>query len=117
MIRMMFVSALSTKLWQWFCTFSHCRINTIINHVSVEDAYCRKILNIFLGAFKTGKKSEPLAIFLGLFFSEYKINPFFFRECMYIVFILQCEKVQNHCQSLVERAETNIILIIFKCVL
>jgi hypothetical protein len=36
---------------------------------------------------------------------------------MYIVFILQCEKVQNHCQSLVERAETNIILIIFKCVL
>ena len=56
-------------------------------------------------------------MFLGLFFSEYKINPFFFRECMYIVFILQCEKVQNHCQSLVERAETNIILIIFKCVL
>lgn len=55
----------------------------IINHVSVEDAYCRKILNIFLGAFKTGKKSEPLAIFLGLFFSEYKINPFFFSR-MYV---------------------------------
>lgn len=36
---------------------------------------------------------------------------------MYIVFILQCEKVQKQLPNCMERAETSVILIVFNSVL
>ena len=35
------------------------------------------------------------------------------RQYVYIVFILQCQKVQNNRSTLLTRAETGIVLIVF----
>jgi len=42
---------------------------------------------------------------------------YFYWQCMYIMIILQCQKVQNNCQILLKRAETDIVPTIFKGVL
>ena len=36
------------------------------------------------------------------------------RKCTYIVLIQQCQKVQTNCQITMNKAETNVVLILFK---
>ena len=68
--------------------------------------HCRNICKLFVRALETG------SLFLPCFAAS--ANQFYiYRQCTYIVFILQCLKVKNNCQTAWKRAETIVVLIIF----
>jgi hypothetical protein len=59
--------------------------------------HCRKIYNLFVRALETGRKTIIWQAFLACFASS--TNQFYiYRQCVYIVFILQYQNVQNNCQ-------------------
>ena len=56
-----------------------------------------------------------MASFSGLLFFAACANKFYFyQQGMYIVFILQCQKVYKNCQILLKRAETRVALTVSK---
>ena len=72
--------------------------------------YIVEISILFVQALETGRKGRLWRVFLTHFATSE-------NNCTYIVFILQCQKVQNNCQILLKRTETGVVLIIFTGVL
>ena len=56
--------------------------------------------------------------FTGTQYIHVPFSFFFYRQCMYIVFFLQCKKKsQNMCKMLLKKSRTSVItIIVFKCI-
>ena len=55
-------------------------------------------INFFIGALETCRKENLWPVFL----SHFAVNVKSYRKCMYIVFILQYQNVQNNWQTLLK---------------
>ena len=79
----------------WLDFGSHGELRQL--HIDNMYVHCRKTSNVFLLALiEKGRKAKLLVSLLSCFAANAN-ELYIFRQCRYIVFILQRQKTQNNC--------------------